>query len=172
ARSPPSTSAGASSCSSSRSWSRRRPRSPSWAPGGTRRAATRPSRSAASASARSPARSGWPPAWWARAAGVVGAGGGFLLVPLLLVIADIPIRVTIGSSLAIAALAAISGFTGKLVTGQIPLAPTLAVVAGGASGGRFGAAMSRRLPPLGLRVALFAFVTLTAITVWADLLGY
>jgi uncharacterized protein len=106
------------------------------------------------------------------AAGLVGAGGGFLLVPLLLVIADIPIRVTIGSSLAIAALAAISGFTGKLVTGQIPLAPTLAVVAGAIPGVRFGAAMSRRLPPLGLRVALFAFVTLTAITVWADLLGY
>jgi uncharacterized membrane protein YfcA len=106
------------------------------------------------------------------AAGLVGAGGGFLLVPLLLVIADIPIRVTIGSSLAITALAAISGFTGKLVTEQIPLAPTLAVVAGAIPGARFGAAMSRRLPPFGLRVALFAFVTLTAIKVWADLLSH
>jgi len=106
------------------------------------------------------------------AAGLVGAGGGFLLVPLLLVVADIPIRVTIGSSLAITALAAISGFTGKLVTGQIPLAPTLAVVAGAIPGARFGAAMSRRLSPFGLRVALFAFVTVTAIKVWADLLGH
>jgi uncharacterized membrane protein YfcA len=58
------------------------------------------------------------------------------------------------------------------VTGQIPLAPTLAVVAGAIPGVRFGAAMSRRLPTFGLRVALFAFVTLTAIKVWADLLGH
>jgi uncharacterized membrane protein YfcA len=106
------------------------------------------------------------------AAGLVGAGGAFLLVPMLLFVVGIPIRVTIGSSLAITALAAISGFAGKLVTGQIPLAPTLAVVAGAIPGARFGAAMSRRLPPFGLRVALFAFVTLTAIKVWADLLGH
>ena len=103
------------------------------------------------------------------AAGLVGAGGGFLLVPLLLVVADIPIRVTIGSSLAILALAAIAGFVGKLVTGQIPLAPTLAVVAGAIPGAQLGAAVSRRLPPLGLRIALFVFLALTAIKVWADL---
>jgi uncharacterized membrane protein YfcA len=87
------------------------------------------------------------------AAGLVGAGGGFLLVPLLLVVADIPIRVTIGSSLAITALAA------------------LAVVAGAIPGARLGAAMSRRLPPFGLRLALFAFVALAAVRVWADLLS-
>jgi len=105
------------------------------------------------------------------AAGLVGAGGGFLLVPLFLVVVDIPIRVTIGSSLAITALGAVAGFTGKLLTGQIPLAPTLAVVAGAVPGAQLGAAVSRRLPPLGLRVALFAFVTLTAIKVWTDLLS-
>ena len=49
---------------------------------------------------------------------------------------------------------------------------TLAVAAGAIPGARFGAAMSRRLPPFGLRVALFAFVTLTAIKVWTDLLSH
>jgi uncharacterized membrane protein YfcA len=106
------------------------------------------------------------------AAGLVGAGGGFLLVPLFLVIVDIPIRVAIGSSLAITALGAVAGFVGKLVTGQIPLAPTLAVVAGAVPGAQLGAAASRRLPPFGLRVALFVFVSLTAVRVWADLLGH
>jgi len=106
------------------------------------------------------------------AAGLVGAGGGFLLVPLLLVVVDIPIRVTIGSSLAITALAAIAGFAGKLLTGQIPLAPTLAVIAGAIPGAQLGAAVSHRLPPLWLRVALFTFVALTAIRVWADLLSH
>jgi len=105
------------------------------------------------------------------AAGLVGAGGGFLLVPLLLVVADIPIRVTIGSSLAITAIGAVAGFAGKLLTYQIPLAPTLAVVAGAVPGARLGAAVSRRLSPLALRTALFLFVALTAVRVWADLLS-
>src|SRR5207302_799563 len=68
------------------------------------------------------------------AAGLVGAGGAFLLVPLLLIVVGVPIRVTIGTSLAITALAASAGFVGKLVTAQIPLAPTLAVVAGAIPG--------------------------------------
>ena len=102
------------------------------------------------------------------AAGLVGAGGAFLLVPLLLVVVGIPIRITIGSSLAITALAASAGFVGKLVTGQIPFGPALAVVLGAVPGAQLGAAVSRRMPPLVLRAALFVFVVLTAIRVWAD----
>lgn len=102
------------------------------------------------------------------AAGLVGAGGAFLLVPLLLVVVGVPIRVTIGSSLAITALAASAGFIGKLVTGQIPFGPALAVVLGAVPGAQLGAAVSRRMPPFVLRAALFVFVVLTAIRVWAD----
>lgn len=104
------------------------------------------------------------------AAGLVGAGGAFLLVPLLLVVVGVPIRVTIGSSLAITALAATAGFVGKLVTGQVPLLPTLAVVAAAAPGAQLGAVVSRRVPPLGLRVALCVFIATTAVRVWVDLL--
>ena len=105
------------------------------------------------------------------AAGLVGAGGAFLLVPLLLVVVGVPIRVTIGSSLAITAIAATAGFVGKLVTGQVPLLPTLAVVAAAAPGAQLGAVVSRRVPPLGLRVALFVFIATTAVRVWVDLLS-
>lgn len=106
------------------------------------------------------------------AAGLVGAGGAFLLVPLLLVVVGVPIRVTIGSSLAITALAASAGFAGKLVTGQIPLAPTLAVVLGAVPGAQLGAAVSRRMPTFALKAALFVFVVLTAIKVWSELLRH
>jgi uncharacterized membrane protein YfcA len=105
------------------------------------------------------------------AAGLVGAGGAFLLVPLLLVVVGVPIRISIGSSLAITALAATAGFAGKLVTGQIPLAPTLAVVAGAIPGAPLGAMVSRRMPPFGLRLTLFVVIVLTAVKVWLDLLG-
>lgn len=104
------------------------------------------------------------------AAGLVGAGGAFLLVPLLLVVVGIPIRVTIGSSLAITALAASAGFVGKMVTGQVPLAPTLAVVLGAIPGAQLGAAVSRRMPAFALKATLFVFVVLTAVKVWSDLL--
>src|SRR2546426_6922944 len=87
------------------------------------------------------------------AAGVVGAGGAFLLVPLMLVVVGVPIRVTIRSSLAMTALAATAGFVGKLVTGQIPLLPTLAVVAAAAPCAPVGAVGGRRGPPPGLRGA-------------------
>src|SRR2546429_9997267 len=48
------------------------------------------------------------------AAGLVGAGGAFLLVPLLMVVVGLPIRVTIGSSLAITALAGTPAVAGKI----------------------------------------------------------
>lgn len=104
------------------------------------------------------------------AAGLVGAGGAFLLVPLLITVVRIPIRVTIGSSLAITTLGATAGFLGKLVTGQIPLGPALAVALGALPGAQLGAAVSRRLPPAHLRALLLAVVALTALRVWWDVL--
>jgi hypothetical protein len=53
-------------------------------------------------------------------AGLVGAGGAFLRVPLLITVIGIPTRITIGSSLAITRWTATAVLLGKLVTGQIP----------------------------------------------------
>ena len=105
------------------------------------------------------------------AAGLVGAGGAFLLAPLLLVVVGVPVRVTIGSSLAITAIAATAGMAGKLATGQVPLWPALAVVAGAVPGAHAGALVSRRLSEAVLRRALGAIVTLTMLRVWWDVLG-
>jgi hypothetical protein len=105
------------------------------------------------------------------AAGLVGAGGAFLLVPLLLVVVGVPIRVTIGSSLAITALAAVAGFAGKLLTGQVPAGPALVVALGALPGAQVGAAVSRRLAGSQLRLALLVTVVLTAARVWWDLLA-
>jgi hypothetical protein len=103
-------------------------------------------------------------------AGLVGAGGAFLLVPLLVVVVGIPLRVTIGSSLGITALAAAAGLTGKVVTWQIPWSLALAVAAGAVPGAQIGAHVSRRLPTRRLKVALFIIVAATTIGTWWDLL--
>jgi uncharacterized protein len=83
----------------------------------------------------------------------------------------IPIRVSIGSSLAITALAATAGVAGKVVTGQVPLAPTFAVVLGAVPGAQIGAVVSRRLTGAGLRRVLFVVILGSALRVWWDLLG-
>jgi uncharacterized membrane protein YfcA len=99
-------------------------------------------------------------------AGLVGAGGAFLLVPLLLVVVGVPIRVTIGSSLAITALAATAGVIGKLVTGQVPLGPALVVALGAVPGAQLGALASRRLAGDTLKGILFVAIVLTGVRVW------
>jgi uncharacterized protein len=104
-------------------------------------------------------------------AGLVGAGGAFLLVPMLIVMVGVPIRVAIGSSLAITAMSAAAGFAGKAATGQIPWVPALLVAVGALPGAQLGALVSRRLSGERLRGVLFVIVLLTAIRVWWDLLA-
>jgi uncharacterized protein len=105
-------------------------------------------------------------------AGLVGAGGAFLLVPLLITVVGVPIRITIGSSLAITAMSAVTGFAGKLLTGQIPWGPALFVALGAVPGAQLGALVSHRLSGERLRRALFVIVLLTATRVWWDLLHH
>ena len=103
------------------------------------------------------------------AAGLVGAGGAFLLVPLLLFVVGIPIRVAIGSSLAITALASFAGVAGKLVTGQVPLGPAVAVALGAMPGAQLGGRLSRRVSGARLKLMLGIIVVVSALRVWIDL---
>lgn len=51
--------------------------------------------------------------------GFVGAGGGFLIVPTLLVFAKTPMKMAIGTSLYIVAAQSLIGFTGDIMSDQI-----------------------------------------------------
>jgi uncharacterized membrane protein YfcA len=104
------------------------------------------------------------------AAGLIGAGGAFLLVPLLLVVVKVPIRLAIGSSLGIIALGATAGFIGKLATGQVPLAAALAVAVGALPGAQVGATLSYRVAGHRLKWVLAAVILVTVARVWWDLL--
>ncbi len=105
------------------------------------------------------------------ASGMVGAGGAFLLVPVLIALLRIPVRVSIGTSLAMTCLSASMGFLGKALTAQIPLLPTLAVVVGSLSGAPLGAKVSHRAPVSVLRAVLAVLIVLVAIRVWIDVLS-
>ena len=50
---------------------------------------------------------------------LIGAGGGFVIVPALVLLAKLPVKVAVGSSLLIITMNALSGFAGYL--GQVPI---------------------------------------------------
>ncbi len=86
--------------------------------------------------------------------GIVGAAGGFLLAPMMMVFLKVPIRVTIGSTLGIVVLSALATSIGKLFMGQIPPLETIVAVAASLPGVVAGSMMSQRTRPESLRLLL------------------
>ncbi len=105
-------------------------------------------------------------------AGMVGAGGAFILIPMLLYVVRVPLRVTIGTSLWIVVLSSIAGLTGKAVTGQVDWPLAFALLAGALPAGPLGAAVSRRTKPARLATVLGIVIALVAIRMWAGVLGW
>ncbi len=94
--------------------------------------------------------------------GLVGAGGGFLLVPALVLMAKLPMREAIGTSLLIIAFNSLVGFLGEAGNPQIDwpfLAGFTLLAALGILGGH---ALSGRIPPAILRKAFGWFVLVMA----------
>lgn len=102
--------------------------------------------------------------------GMVGAGGGFLLIPIMLYVLRIPFRVAVGSSLGIVAMSGLAGAVGKAVTGQVDWILALALVAGALPGARVGAIVSRRTRGDVLAVMLGILLAAIAVEMWWDIL--
>ena len=104
--------------------------------------------------------------------GVVGflGAGNFILVPLLIYVLRIPTRITIGSSLVVHVLNTSTGFLGKLLTGQVPLGMTFAVIIGAGLGAFGGERSHNQLSPQVIRYLYGGVVTVVALGVWISLL--
>ena len=105
------------------------------------------------------------------ASGLVGAGGAFLTVPVMIALLRLPVRLAIGTSLAVTGMSALTGVLGKALTAQIPLGPAAVVVLGSLVGAWLGSRVSRRIPVRVLRLVLAGLVALVAIRVWWDVLA-
>lgn len=103
-------------------------------------------------------------------AGIVGAGGAFLLVPIMLTILKIPTRMTIASSLAITFLSSIGTTIGKISTGQIDYYPAVIMIVASLIAAPLGAATGKKINTRVLQTVLAIFITLTAIKIWMDIL--
>jgi len=103
--------------------------------------------------------------------GMVGQGGSFILVPLMLYALRLPVRVAIGSNLALVFFSCLAGFAGKLATGQIPFLLAACLVAGALPGAQVGSILSQRTRPNWLRIGLAVVVGLSALGIAIDVLA-
>ncbi|PIC79317.1 hypothetical protein CSV75_12020 [Sporosarcina sp. P18a] len=103
------------------------------------------------------------------AAGIVGAGGAFIMVPIMLVILKIPTRVTIATSLAITLLSSVGSASGKLLTGQVPYGPAVVMIVASIIAAPLGVKMSRKVNTKVLQSILAVLIMASAVKIWWDI---
>lgn len=97
---------------------------------------------------------------------ILGVGGGFILIPALVVLERMPMRIAVGTSLTVIVINATAGLLGQWWSGgsaqvHIDVATVAITTAGGIVGSMFGGALARRIPPSVLR-STFALLLVIA----------
>ncbi len=100
--------------------------------------------------------------------GVVGVGGGFMIVPALVMLVGLPMNQAIGTSLVIIAANSAAGLLGHLTGTLLDLSLTLIFVSAGLVGTFVGARLAKRLPATRLRQAFALFVIVLALFLLND----
>ena len=96
--------------------------------------------------------------------GIVGAGGGFLIIPALVLLAKLPMKQAVGTSLIIIAAKSLIGFTGDLKGNEVIDWNFLTVFSAIAIGGIIaGSILSKRIPNEKLKPAFGWFVLIMGI---------
>jgi uncharacterized protein len=95
--------------------------------------------------------------------GFFGVGGGFVVLPVLVLLVGLPMRVAVGTSLIVIAITSTAGLAGHLGTGGISWGLTLVFGAAGIVGAWIGAHTCHRIPVArlsqGFAVLLVALAT-------------
>lgn len=95
--------------------------------------------------------------------GLVGAGGGFLVVPALVLLGRLPMPEAVGTSLLVIAMKSLAGFAGYLGSVEINWTLALVVTIAAVSGSFFGAKLAGKLSPELLRKGFAWFVVVMAV---------
>lgn len=103
------------------------------------------------------------------AAGIVGAAGAFILVPIMLVVLKIPTRMTIATSLAITFISSIGSTFGKIVTDQILYGPAAVMIVASILSAPLGAKLGQKMNTKYLQWILVLLILGTAIKIWIDI---
>ena len=97
--------------------------------------------------------------------GFLGVGGGFIIVPSLVLFAGLPMPTAVGTSLLVIALNCAAGLVGHLDEGGVPLRATAAFTGVAIVGGFLGERLASRLSPRALRRGFAVLVILLAIDI-------
>lgn len=103
--------------------------------------------------------------------GIVGAGGGFLVVPALALLAGLSMPIAVGTSLLVIAMKSFAGFAGYATSVSIDWQVTLLVTAGAIVGALIGSAVAGRLHPDRLRKGFGWFVLVMAVFILVQEMG-
>jgi uncharacterized membrane protein YfcA len=95
--------------------------------------------------------------------GIVGAGGGFLIIPALVLLAKLPMKMAVGSSLLIIATKSLIGFLGDLGTQEIEWSFLLLFTSLAVIGIFIGTWLSKYIPGNKLKKGFGWFVVVMAI---------
>ena len=102
------------------------------------------------------------------AAGIVGAAGAFILVPIMLVVLKIPTRMTIATSLAITFISSIGSTIGKVATDQVLYGPAAVMIVASIIAAPIGAKIGQKMNTKVLQWLLALLILGTAIKIWLD----
>lgn len=94
--------------------------------------------------------------------GLVGAGGGFLIVPTLVLWAGLPMATAVGTSLLIIVMKSLAGFSGYLSHVVVDYGIVAAVATVAIAGSFLGAGLAHRIDPATLRRTFATFVMVMA----------
>lgn len=100
--------------------------------------------------------------------GLVGAGGGFLVVPALALLGGLPMPIAVGTSLVVIAMKSFAGFAGYLSSVTIDWKMAAMVTAAAVVGALIGARLTALVNPDSLRKAFGWFVLLMSSVILAQ----
>jgi uncharacterized protein len=100
--------------------------------------------------------------------GILGVGGGFLIVPALVMLVGLPMQMAVGTSLVIIAMNSFAGLIGHLDGETLQPLVILVFVIAGLAGTLTGSRLAKHLPAQKLQKLFAVFVILLAVTLLAD----
>jgi hypothetical protein len=99
-------------------------------------------------------------------AGMVGISGGSFMVPLLVLVCQVPMKNAVATASTLVSISAFAGFIGHLAAGHFDYRIALPLALGGAIGGLIGGSIAIQTRPKVLKI-LFALTTLAAAIIMA-----
>ena len=97
------------------------------------------------------------------ASGYVGLGGGFIMVPLMVSVLNMPMKLTSGTSLIAVMILALPATVTQCVLGNVEYIAGIAMACGTIPGAIIGAKLIRYVPERALRFVFALFITIAAI---------